>query len=165
MGVTMRGNLLPFTIVVSSAIAFSTPLAAQNVTADITQIAEIMRAEGLQAKIGTEDSGRPYILSGLSGYNFYVYPYGCNDDWGECKFVQFRAIFSPTVKPTLAEVNKHAADNFFARFYIDEENDPVIEKDIDLEAGGMSRALFVDNLAYWDTALVTFADAMFAKDE
>ena len=141
------------------------PASAENVTADIPQIARIMQAEGLQAKIEAEDDGRPYILSGLSGYSFIVRPYGCNDDWTDCKFIQLRAGFTPNVKPTLAEVNKHAADNFFGRFYLDEENDPIIELDLNLEAGGMSRELFVDNLAYWDMALATYGEAMFGKED
>lgn len=72
--------------------------------------------------------------------------------------------FVPTNKPTLEEMNKYAAENRFGRVYIDDEGDPIIEMDIDLEAGGMSRALFLDNLAYWDSIMVAFGDFAFSKD-
>ena len=158
---------MPFTFGAALLICavFASPATAQNVTADIDDIAQVIRAEGMQAKIEKADDGRPYILSGISGYNFVVRPYGCDDAWKNCKFVQFRAAFAPKTKPTLAEVNKHAADNFFGRFYLDEDNDPVIEMDLNLEVGGMSRELFVDNIACWDSALTEFAEFAFSKDD
>ena len=148
-----------------AAFSFATPAAAENVTADLEQIAKVMQGEGLQAKLDTDADGRPFILSGTSGYNFVVYAYGCNDEHAECKFIQFSAAFTPDNKPTLAEVNTYSAENFFGRYYIDEANDPVIEMDLDLEMGGMSEALFIDNIAYWDMALAKFGEFAFSKDE
>ena len=147
------------------ALTLAAPAAAQNITADLDRIAEVMQGEGLQAKIEREDDGRPYLLSGISGYTFVVNAFGCNDAWADCKFVQFRAAFTPETKPTLAEVNQYSADNFFGRYYLDDENDPVIEMDIDLEAGGMSKELFIDNIAYWDMALSKFGEFAFSKDK
>ena len=148
-----------------TSMAVASPAAAKNVTADIEQIAGIMQDEGLRAKVETEDSGRPYIHSGLSGYTFVIHPFGCDDNWKNCKFIQFRASFAPDTKPTMAEVNKFAADNFFGRFYLDDDNDPIVEMDLDLEAGGMSKALFVDNIAYWDMILGKFGEFAFSKDK
>ena len=148
-----------------AALTLPLPASAQNITADLKQIAGVLQGEGLQAKIEQEENGRPYLVSGISGYTFVVNAFGCNEAWVECKFIQFRAAFTPETKPTLAEVNQYSADNFFGRYYLDEENDPVIEMDIDLEAGGMSKELFVDNIAYWDMALAKFGEFVFSKEE
>ena len=37
----------------------------------------------------------------------------------------------------------------FSRAYIDMDGDPCIEADVDLDSGGMPRALFLDNLDTW----------------
>lgn len=147
-----------------ASLAMATPAAAENVTADLDLIAKVLQEEGMQAKI-EGDEGNKYILSGLSGYTFQILPYGCNDAGADCKWVQFRAAFTPEKKPSLKDINQFAAENFFGRFYIDHEEDPVIEMDIDLEVGGMSRELFVDNIAYWDSIMVKYADFVFSNDE
>ena len=41
----------------------------------------------------------------------------------------------------------------------------IVEMDIDLEVGGMSRELFIDNIAYWDSIMVKYADFVFSNDE
>ncbi|MBX7526898.1 YbjN domain-containing protein [Qipengyuania vesicularis] len=145
-------------------LAMATPAAAENVTADLDLIAKVLQEEGMQAKI-EGDEGKKYILSGLSGYTFQILPYGCNDAGADCKWVQFRAAFTPEKKPSLKDINQFAAENFFGRFYIDHEEDPIIEMDIDLEVGGMSRELFIDNIAYWDSIMVKYADFVFSNDE
>ena len=157
---TLRNSI---TAAIVLASLHASPVMAQNVTADVEQIAEIMRGEGLQAKIEYDD-GRPSIASGISGYNFAVHPYGCNDEWKDCKFIQFRSSFATEDKLTLEQINTFAADNFFGRFYLDDEREPVIEMDLDLEAGGMSKELFVDNIAYWDMILAKFGDYVFSDD-
>ncbi|MBX7540583.1 YbjN domain-containing protein [Qipengyuania sphaerica] len=150
--------------IAAASLTYAAPAAAKNVTADVEQIAKIIREEGLQAKIEDSD-GEKYIVSGLSGYNFVIRFFGCEEKMKDCKFIQFRAAFSPDNKPTVADVNQFSADNFFARFYVDDESDPVIEMDLDLEQGGMSRALFVDNIAYWNTVLGKYGEFAFSKDK
>ena len=148
----------------AAAFLAATPVAAQNITADLDQIAGVLKEEGYKAKID-EGDGQRWIESAMSGYTYIILPFGCDDAGKDCKSVQFYVAFVPTNKPTLEEMNKYAAENRFGRVYIDDEGDPIIEMDIDLEAGGMSRALFLDNLAYWDSIMVAFGDFAFSKDE
>lgn len=147
----------------AAAFLAATPVAAQNITADLDQIAGVLKEEGYKAKID-EGDGQRWIESAMSGYTYIILPFGCDDAGKDCKSVQFYVAFVPTNKPTLEEMNKYAAENRFGRVYIDDEGDPIIEMDIDLEAGGMSRALFLDNLAYWDSIMVAFGDFAFSKD-
>ena len=147
----------------AAAFFAATPVAAQNITADLDQIAGVLKEEGYQAKID-EGDGQRWIESAMSGYTYIILPFGCDDAGKDCKSVQFYVAFVPANKPTLQEMNKYAAENRFGRVYLDDEGDPIIEMDIDLEAGGMSRALFLDNLAYWDSIMVAFGDFAFSKD-
>ena len=141
----------------------STPLAAENITANIDQIAGLLREEGYQAKFEGEGKER-HIKTGMAGYNFLILPFDCDDQGSDCKAVQFYTVFTPETKPSLEEMNSYASENRFGRVYLDSDRDPVIEMDIDLEAGGMSKALFMDNLAYWEAVMVGFAEFAMSKD-
>lgn len=148
---------------IAVALNSAAPLAAQNVTADVDRIAAILQQEGYQAKrLG--DPGEPRIETSMGGYAAAVYFYGCDAKGKGCKSVQFYSGFNPKTSPTLDAMNEYGRANRFGRVYLDKDGDPVIEMDIDLEAGGMPQALFVDNLAYWNSILGRFAKFVF-KDE
>ena len=44
----------------------------------------------------------------------------------------------------------------FTRAYLDKEGDPMLAMDVDLDDGGMSAALFIDNIEFWTTQLGIF---------
>ncbi len=147
-----------------SLIAPSAALAAKNVTADIDQIAGVLRDAGYQAEIH-EAGGERAIRSSAGGYRFVVLVFGCDDNQQNCKSTQFYAGFTPDKAPTLQAMNDYAATHRFGRIYIDDDGDPVIEMDVDLEAGGMSEALFKDNIAYWSSVMGGFAQWVNEQDE
>lgn len=148
---------------VTASMLVAAPVAAQNITADVEQIAQLLQSEGYQAKLEGEGIDR-HIKTGMAGYNFLILPFDCEADGSDCKSVQFYTAFAPTNKPTLEEMNTYASENRFGRIYLDQDRDPAIEMDIDLEAGGMSPELFMDNLAYWEAIMVGFAEFSFSKD-
>mgnify|MGYP000560105888 CR=1 FL=1 len=153
---------LPLTALALLASTLGAPLAAKPVTADVAQIAAILQKEGYQAKRAGEVA-EPRIETAMSGYQMAIYFYGCDAKGQGCKSVQFYAGFNPDTSPTLEAMNDYARDNRWGRIYLDKEGVAVIEMDVDLEAGGMSEALFLDNMAYWDTILTKFADFVFKK--
>ena len=122
------------------------PAMAQNVGADIDVLAGVISGEGYKAKISTED-GAPHILSESSGSPFAMLLMGCTEN-RNCTTVQFYAGFSKK-GVTLDTINSWNAEKRFGRAYLDDEGDPVIEMDINLDHGGVSRANFVDNLDVW----------------
>lgn len=138
-------------------ITASSPATAQNVVADVDQIAAILESEEYQAKLIGESDDR-YIKTGMSGYNFLILPFDCDDAGENCRSVQFYIAFATETEPTLEAMNTYASENRFGRIYLDDDRDPVIEMDIDLEAGGMPKELFIDNLAYWEAIMVAFAE-------
>ena len=152
------------TAIVGASLFAAPPLAAEAITADLDQIAKLLKAEGYQAKFEGEGESR-VIKTGMAGYNFLILPFDCNEEGKECKSVQFYVAFAPENKPTLEEMNTYASENRFGRVYLDNDRDPVIEIDVDLEAGGMSPELFMDNLAYWEAIMIGFAEFSFSKDD
>jgi Putative bacterial sensory transduction regulator len=144
----------------AAALFSAKPVLAKNVVADLDQIAELMKGAGYRAELKGEKADR-YLRSASSGYNFSIFTYGCNDDGTKCKSVQFYAGFNPKVSPTLEKMNEFGRDNRWGRYYLDKDGDPVIEFDLDLEQGGMSEELFLDNVEYWDYAMGRFADFVF----
>lgn len=147
------------------ALAASSPAAAETVTADPSIIARVMQDAGYKASIEKLSDGQSYIQSSTGGYPFRVFFFGCDNDTPGCDTIQLFAGFRSEYSPTLQEMNAYTRDNRWGRVYIDDEDDPVIEMDIDLEDGGMSDALFKDNLEYWDYIMSKFAEFAFSKDQ
>jgi hypothetical protein len=147
------------------AFTASTQAAAETVTADPKIIARVMQNAGYKASIEKLEDGQSYVQSSSSGYPFRVFFFGCDNDTPGCDTVQLFAGFRTDKSPTLREMNDYTRDYRWGRVYIDEEDDPVIEMDIDLEDGGMSDALFKDNLEYWDYVMSKFAEFAFSKDQ
>jgi len=132
------------------------PASAENVVADIPRLTSVLQAAGYRAQVEGEGDER-YIATGAGGTNFTIHLHGCNLLGGDCKNVMFYAWFDSETPVSLEAMNSFAAKMRWGRFYIDQEGDPTIELDIDLEDGGMSEELFIDNVEYWDSALNRFA--------
>ena len=143
-------------------LAPAAPALAQNVTADHDQIAEVMKGAGYRAELKGEGAER-YINSGAGGHSFSLLFYGCDNAGDNCKSVQLYAGFTAEKKPSLEAMNEYAAKNRWGRIYLDDDGDPCIEMDIDLEDGGMSKELFLDNLEYWEVIMNAFAAFAFSK--
>ena len=124
---------------------------AQTVTASAESIASVLRANGYQAEVGKGSDGDPMIRSGAGGSKFTMLFFGCTKGQ-DCTSVQFYTGYTGT-SADVKKVNQWNATKRFGRAYIDKDGDPVIEMDVDLDEGGMSRKLFEDNLAVW-SALV-----------
>lgn len=140
------------------------PAAAKNVTADLDQIAGLLRKAGYTIEQKGEKGDR-YLSVDNDGPVSLIIPYGCDDRGRKCKSVQFYTGFSPKQKPTLEAMNAYARENRWGRIYLDKDNDPAIELDVDLEQGGMSEELFLDNVAYWNTIAANFSEFVFGKQK
>ena len=122
-----------------------------------------MKRNGYTVKVKTDKDGSHIRTSrGKDTYSFSIFFYGCTEGtMNDCKSVQFFSAFSPKTKPTLDALNAYARDNRWGRVYQDKDGDPVIEMDVDLEKGGMSEALFIDNLEYFEAVVGKFGEFAF----
>ena len=158
----MRRSILTVAVAASVA-ALAAPVSAANIVADVDQVAAAMTRGGYSVEIKQTKDGR-FIRStrGKENYEFSVFFYGCDaNTTRNCKSVQLYAGFSPKTKPTLEALNAYASENRWGRVYRDDEGDPVVEMDIDLEKGGMSEALFLDHLEYFDAVMDRFGEFAF----
>ena len=74
-----------------AAAALAMPLhglAAENIEADLKQIAGALQDAGYKAKIDKHDD-ETFITSATGGYKFLVLVYGCDDKQKNCKSAQF----------------------------------------------------------------------------
>jgi hypothetical protein len=132
------------------------PLAALFKTVDATdpaRLAEILRDEGYRAKVERDDVGDPKISSSSQGVDWTIFFYDCDGD--RCKSIQFAIAFDTEDGVPLELVNRWNRDNRFAKAYLDDENDPFLEYDVNL-VGGVTRNNFADTLGLWEGLLGNF---------
>lgn len=145
--------------IATAAMVASAPAAAQMVQATKAEtVVKALQEAGYRATLSKDNVGDPVVKSGAAGVDFSVLFYNCTEN-KDCKTVQFYAGF---VKKglTLDAMNKWNASHRFARAYLDDEKDPRIEMDLDLDNGGISPALFKANIATWESLLGDFQKAI-----
>ena len=122
---------------------------------DPQSVVKAMQARGFVAELTTDRTGDPMIRSASSGTGFQVLFYNCTEH-KECATIQFHAGFDLKTSPSLAAVNEWNRTQRFGRAFLDKENDPILQMDLDLDDGGISQPLFSDNLEFWTTVLGRF---------
>lgn len=139
-----------------AACSFGTAAQAQMVTArNPASIAKVLQANGYRAETTKDDSGDPMIKSASSGTTFLVLFYGCKNNV-DCATVQFFAGYSDAKNASLSALNAWNAENRFGRAYLSDKGAARLEMDVDLDDGGMSEALFQDNVEFWVTIMASF---------
>lgn len=118
------------------------------------RVAEVIQSMGYRAQMDTDGVGDPMIQSSATGSRFVIYFYGCTDN-KDCKAIQFAAGFAleDGIAPEL--INSWNKDNRYGKAYIDAENDPIIEMDVNLE-GGVSTSNMKRQMSLWEITLGEF---------
>lgn len=145
-------------LIFAGLIGLTAPASAATVTAtDPQSLVKALQGAGYKAELTKDSSGDPMIRSASGGSNFSLLFYGCATNKA-CKTIQLHAGYDVEEKtrPSLEKINQWNRDKRFAKAYLDKENDPIIEMDVDLEDGGMSSELFIDNVEYWTSSMSDF---------
>jgi hypothetical protein len=138
------------------ALPWAAPAGAQMVKAqDPQSLVRALQGGGYSAKLGTDKVGDPMITSGSSGTTFQVFFYNCTAHKA-CATVQFHAGYDFDKPLPLDKINEWNSSERFGRAYLDKESDPILEMDLDLDDGGLSTALFIDNVQFWTSVLTAF---------
>lgn len=131
--------------------------AQAQVVGDIDVIANFMTDYGLPVEKTKDSDGDPKIESRIEGTNFSVYFYGC--DVGQpCNSMQFSAGFNLNDPLSMDTVNDWNRGKRFGKVYIDEDGDPFIEYDINLDFDGVGAKNFDDTIDLWRVILGQFRD-------
>ena len=138
------------------AAAWALPVQAQMVRAqDPASLVRALQGAGYAARLGTDKVGDPMITSGASGTTFQIFFYNCTSN-RQCATVQFHSGYNLSTPVSLERINEWNRSQRFGRAFLDKENDPILEMDVDLDDGGLSTALFLDNVEFWATVLGNF---------
>ncbi|HEX8468049.1 MAG TPA: YbjN domain-containing protein [Allosphingosinicella sp.] len=137
-----------WTIAIAAA-GIAMPAQAQLVSAKKPDsLVKALQAAGYSAKLEKDGTGDPMIASAANGHPFRVIFYGCKAN-KDCATITFAAGYDKKSETSLASINEWNRKNRFGRAYLDDEGDPLLSMDIDLDDGGVSPALFTDNLEFW----------------
>lgn len=148
---TIRLSLIAF-----MTFVFAAPVQAQTVVAtNPGTIIQALQSAGYRAVLGRDEQGNPKIDTTAGGTNFVVYFFDCTNG-RDCRAIQFHSSYETTA-PALETVNRWNRDYRYARAFVTADNNPALELDINLDAGGgMSRRLFLDNLDLYVSLLPQF---------
>ena len=129
---------------------------AQMIRAQDPQtVLSTMQKAGYKAELATDSTGDPMIKSAYNGTTYQVLFYTCTNH-RQCATVQFHAGYDFDKTLPLETMNNWNRTQRFGRAYLDKENDPILEMDVDLDDGGVSSELFIDNIEFWTSALRQF---------
>ncbi|MEA3050388.1 MAG: hypothetical protein QOG84_2224 [Sphingomonadales bacterium] len=122
---------------------------------DPSTVVRALVGGGYSAKLGVDKVGDPMVTSAVGGTSFQIFFYNCTNHTG-CATVQFHSGYDLNTSPGLETINEWNRSERFGRAYLDKENDPILEMDVDLDDGGLSPLLFIDNIEFWGTILGKF---------
>lgn len=133
-----RINHLFVGIVLASLLGCATPSStrAENpVYLNITpaELTQLMREEGYSVE---ENDGVDWKLDGVNTHLLFM---------DGTQSIQFYVAYENSGNSTLENVNHWNKNNRYSRSYLDDDNDPVLELDLDL-AGGVTRDRILDFL-------------------
>lgn len=111
---------------------------------------EFLQENGYRAKLDYLENGRPVIDSADSGTNFSIYFLGCAGENNECRTIQFHTGYDLPNGMSMERVNDWNRTARFAKVYIDEQGDPDLEWDVNLEFGVTTENLFYTLVAWTD---------------
>jgi hypothetical protein len=142
-------------IFVGAVAAFSGVAQAEAVRGqDPYSVVNALQAAGYKAILSKDATGDPKIESAASGSKYFIHFYGCTKNT-DCRTITLSAGWTGT-SATINSINEWNKSKRFSRGYIDKDGDPLIEFDIDLDDGGMSSALFADNLEFWEIQVAAY---------
>lgn len=121
--------------------------------ATVDEVAAVLRSMKLNAEIGTDASGDPKIRSNTDDVEFYVYFYSCKN--GRCAAIQFSEGFDLDQGISCEQLDRWNRQWRYGRAFRDEENDPYVQMDVDLQYGSTTESI-KNNLEVWLTVLNEF---------
>jgi hypothetical protein len=153
------GAVLMLGLAVSAGAGAQTIVSAENPE----QLVSIIQGLGFQAKLEKDNVGDPVIRSSSSGVEFSIYFYDCKSN-KRCKSLHFTAGYDLDEGTSLEAMQKWNADKRFASAYIDDENDPFLQMDINTE-GGITEENFGKTFDLWQSLKGEFEDYIGFNDK
>jgi len=130
---------------------------AQVTSHDANDVLKAVQSAGFVATMGTDDDGDPRISSRVSDTKFLIYFYGCEDN-KNCKSILIKAGYDLDAGITASKVNEWNRNKRFGKAYIDDEGDPYLEMDVNMDFDGIGDKNFADTLDWWRVTVENFEE-------
>ena len=118
-------------------------------------VLDLVRNHGT-GDLETDGEGDPMIVAETGGIRYVVYFYDC-DDSVLCKSIQFRAAWNAPGAYSMRDMNEWNRDRRFAKAYLDDDGDPTLEMDVNLDFG-VTRDNLDDTIDWWRVVLTRFRE-------
>jgi len=149
-------RLLAVILAFSLAVAQGqTPVQVPQVVTSLTagEMEAILREAGYRYE-RVEEGARVFFSLRMGGLRALLFLTDCRG--GRCGSLQLFAGFSMRNPPTLERINAWNREKRFSRAYLDEDGDPALESELDLE-GGVTRQAIISFLETFEISLSRFA--------
>ncbi|AMG74537.1 MULTISPECIES: YbjN domain-containing protein [Sphingopyxis] len=153
----LRGALAMATIATLAAVPAHAELVNASNPATIKAIVE---SQGWPATLVSKPGDDPYIESNRNGLKFLVLFMNCTEG-RNCKTLQYYMGFSDAKQVPLEKFNQWNKEKRFARAYRDDEGDPVLEMDVDVDFNGIPRENIGETFNTWSSLMDTFREFIF----
>lgn len=149
-------------VAAAAALALSAaPAHAELVNAkNPATIKAILESQGWPATLVTKDGDDPYIESNRNGLKFLVLFMNCEDN-RNCKTLQYYMGFSDAKDVSLDRLNQWNRTKRFARAYRDDEGDPVLEMDVDVDFAGLPRENLGESFNTWASLMDAYREFIY----
>jgi hypothetical protein len=117
------------------------------------EVAAWLGGRGFESIIGKTNQGGPKVDSVRSGAKFQVNLYDCEGD--RCQSVQFSAFFDLKDGLTGPVANQWNKNNRYLKAYLNEDGDPYVQYDVNVNRGRTYSGLD-DDFDVWADTLPTF---------
>lgn len=124
----------------------------------------LAKAEGFAPEMINKKGEAPSFRMSVNGTNSLVLFMDCDDAKANCKTVQFYAGYSISDVFETDRINQWNRDKRFARAYVDDSGDPVIEMDLDLDFNGLPRENVTEALGIWKSLVGSFGKFVNGED-
>lgn len=156
----MRGFTLLVLVLALPVLAISKPV---NAT-DASQVSAVLSEQGYTFTLDQDDEGMPLFRIKLkAGYDALLFFYDDIPDRPGYESLQLYAAFGTDSKVPLQKVNNWNYSYRFAKVYLDDDLDPVLESDLDLSGGvdlAGTLAVFLEN---FETSFKSFASEVVGR--
>jgi len=153
-------------ILALSVLLLAAGAAAQSVVTatDATQVTRVLSANDYEFGLDAEDDGTPIVkLQVGDGYNAILFFYDDNPGQPGYESLQLYIGFAVDGKISLATINDWNYNYRFARSYLDDDLDPVLESDLDLSGGVVLENTLLVFLQNFEAALESFVTEVVGK--
>jgi hypothetical protein len=160
----------PFLSMVSVGLACAAALSSISAQAQMIDarnpktLFALAKAEGYAPEMINKKNETPSFRMNVNGTKSLILFMDCDDQQSNCKTIQFYAGYSVESVFNTDRINEWNRDKRFARAYVDNSGDPVIEMDLDLDFGGLPRANVVEAFSVWSSLLGSFSSFVNGDD-